>query len=250
MSDSSSLSAQLKQIKQSSDLLAHHFESVIKPVTDKLSGMLPKSILDPEFIAKLPKAHKEFVRRAEVIGSAGWTIPMWMDFSDVHKAYDAASHSRLQLDEYYLDFYRSKRGVVEFENIVNTLISAKNTDRWKPLLRESKCAFDAGHFVVCVPALLSILEGLLLENAGKLGTRTGPKQVAGDKKEDSSDAFVVAAIDANMYNFICVLYKDHDFGKKEPEMLNRHWVLHGRCLPTTPEADAIRLFQALEQWAR
>ena len=49
------------------------------------------------------------------------------------------------------------------------------------------------------------------------------------------------------YNtFIRKLYEKSDFNANEPDVINRHWLLHGRSDYEQTELDCIRLFNAVQ----
>ena len=113
-------------------------------------------------------------------------------------------------------------------------------------VRQSASAYRRGHFAVTIPALLTILEGLLMSSEGK---RIDLRKVVRERirllQERNPDRFRVRLLRITQ-EFIEQLYARSDFDGPRPAGLNRHWIMHGRDVVDWDRADSLRLFQAVD----
>jgi hypothetical protein len=174
------------------------------------------------------------------LGEMGWTLPMW---GPIHLLYRAAQHSREEVDEGFVAEYRRRWGA-RFRALSADLLGTPSLSRWHPIIDQCVWAHRRSRFLLVVPSLLAITEGVTAQMAGTLQVRSEPRanasrQVA--QKASAHDRLVWVSLHA----FLSRTFADSSFGSPAPPVLNRHWILHGRAASDWTEADSLRLFQAL-----
>jgi hypothetical protein len=184
--------------------------------------------------------------QALALGQRGWTFPVrtvMTQFAEiVEQDLDADA-----LDSGWVQHYADEGGAA-FEELVDALEHETLLDFWRPMLREAIAAYRAGWFLVAVPALLACLEGALAMAVEDLTVwRSVPKLTAAGSQQAHTGVQVLCW--ASLNGLTGELFQRDDFADPPPDRLNRHRVLHGRMLPPDPQADCLRLLQALETLA-
>lgn len=133
------------------------------------------------------------------------------------------------------------------KNMIDSILQSKIRKPLKELVRQCWDAFQGRLYAVCSTSLLSVIEGILSE--------------FGDDKQDvrmmricqyhvdnfPADGSTIEKHVWISYNtFIRKLYEKSDFNSDEPDVINRHWLLHGRSDYEQTEIDCIRLFNAVQ----
>ena len=116
----------------------------------------------------LAAADREFDRQQEdgqVLGRRGWTMPIWAPLHSAPFLVERIPPERI--DEFFLREY-SKRKPPRTRLMFEALASCKPLIPWQPLLKECIASFRKNQFLVVVPSLLLVLEGLLAHSAGTL----------------------------------------------------------------------------------
>jgi hypothetical protein len=192
------------------------------------------------------------------IGNAaehGWTIVGWIDIP-VTRAFAKWTGPRIAsfFETSYLDEPERR-----LRKLSKTLLSDSSFTPWKDLLRESFRAFNLGLYRVCVPSLISILEGYAISRLVESAKNQKKLLVKRDTKPDRrlkelhfhNDKRIKGLIWTSLIGFFDKLYIHSDFSMDRPSFLNRNWILHGRSECNWTKSDALRLFNALDtlRWA-
>ena len=101
---------------------------------------------------------------------------------------------------------------------------------------------------VCVPALLTVLDGFLAEHLVRKQIMPANKtNVAKYLKtfDSTEETRPVTTWWMSAVNFVESLFETTDFRTDAPTFINRHWILHGRAKTNWSMIDALKLLNAL-----
>jgi hypothetical protein len=115
------------------------------------------------------------------------------------------------------------------------------------LLEQCLESYERGNYLICVPALIAVLEGAIAFPEGVAFIHGWGRRAFFDCKIADCDSDLLSrALWESMDIFVSHLFEHAPFGGARPPRLNRHWILHGRDVPDWGQAEALRLFQALQ----
>lgn len=186
---------------------------------------------------------------AEKLGERGWTFPLSMsprevvEFSEIEDI-DTAMEEYFSHDNEYA-YTRMKRDVLDH----------KIVESWKDLLEQCFNSYENGNYLVAIPNLLIIVEGIArmliaqkFEKHKKAYRR--PKvytQFKVVQEEVSTDRVYLVAY-VSVLGFLNEIFKNGNFDENPTRLpnINRDWVLHGKDTPINwKRVDALRLFNAI-----
>jgi hypothetical protein len=228
-----------KQYRQHIDALADGLAKLLEPMQDELSATAT-AISKVDF----PKLQLEMKQSCERLANLGWTLPMSFTPGQL---VELAEHGNTdeQIEQYMLDYFSVENGCFFLALRRNVLASA-NLKGWRALLEECFDAYDCGHYLVPIPALLSVIEGAVARYAGKLRDRqVNPKKLAADLEKTAQPGGIRFLVWRSSRLVLERLFAGSDFRGLNPGELNRHWVLHGRDQMEWTQTDALRLFNLL-----
>jgi hypothetical protein len=180
---------------------------------------------------------------AERLAKSGWTLPVHMSPGQMVRVLRKKTEN--EIDEEFIAFYHEDG---QFQRLKSALLGSPRLQAWDPLLGQCFENYEAAKHVICIPALLSMLEGAIALSDSAAFVRV-QERVAffKNKIQLSSTGSVKELMWKTLDAFISRLYGCSDFKTgAPPSRPNRHWILHGRDLPTQwSSADALRLFHAL-----
>jgi len=172
----------------------------------------------------------------------GWTLPMWMTPAEAEHVVRTVRARRF--DAWFVAAYSgsgsSARAALNWD-----LLHRERLRPWRATVRDILRAYDLALYRVVVPSALAVLDGVLAETAGRLHTKTDPKQLAAQQRRSATTELQILAW-VSIDEFVRTVWGSHNFGSKPPARLNRNWVHHGRLQPKGSKADALRLLHALE----
>jgi hypothetical protein len=190
--------------------------------------------------ARTRKAHIDGVIR---LADCGWTAPAWMSWPDI-SALGNASES--EIDDYFLKSYLgSEDGELRS---ISTLLASSEMERWKNLLEEVFDCVQRMKYRICIPALISILEGFTAESICRTqGTsrRETNVSIALKRAKWHEDDNLTGLLWMSVVVFLDHLFAHSDFESATPSFINRHWILHGRSPTDWTASDALKLLNAL-----
>lgn len=179
-------------------------------------------------------------KQGEQLAQHGWILPYWATPGEVRKI--LALDDAQAIDEVFSHFYN--RNEFRFLKRIETEICTEESiEQWHPLLKECFAAYYSSYYLVPIPALLAILEGVLAKKTGKFDYNMNWPNYANKKLKRGEKLH--GLFEVSVRYFMGKLMKTHKFGDSRPEKLNRNWILHGRDETTWTQADCLRLFQAL-----
>lgn len=179
------------------------------------------------------------VRLAEL----AWSIPMFLTPADVSDLLQEAS--REEIGRRFVDLYEANARE-HLNEMAKRLTSRENLRPWCKLLQQSVSAYRRRQFAITIPALLVVCEGVLMAGKGK---RTDLRNVVAESvrrvERDIPNSFTLVLWRSVKY-FVDQLYLTSNFSGPPPDLLNRHWILHGRDAANWTHADSLRMFQAAD----
>lgn len=228
-----------KGIQEQYDTVAQAFTVGIPDLSQAFEGWQRQFA---RIVEHIDEQFKGLEASGRQLGAAGWTVPMWAPPVLVHGLL-AHTTSPSEIDQSFVHLYTKSRGR-QFREMVNRLMHRETIRPWLPLIEECRYAYTKGRYLVTVPALLAILEGLVATAGEQLHSLQSPRTTAGAKYKDSSG--IRALVWASLEAFVGVVFQSHSFSKSRPTLINRHWILHGRDPASWTQADSLRLFQACD----
>ncbi len=219
-----------------------------KPATENLAG--PQSrhgngnkgqqMIVPQTVRNALDA---LAARGERLAEAGWTLPQFLDFSDVRNLLETSSDS--DLDALIVDLYSRDEGH-EWISLRGELAKSELLDSYRTVIEQAFRAYERGDYLIVVPALLAALEGVLAIVDNRIRSRrVTPVEWARNRESAQSEGSMHKVLWGSIVFFTEKLWQRSDFSEDHPPSLNRHWILHGRKMQDVDQADALRLFQAL-----
>ena len=198
-------------------------------------------------VADSMKATHDALERVELLAALGWTLPMEMSPQEFHALVMQDDLTPEAADEWFLDYY-SRDEAAEFASLKDHLLESDHLAFWKPLLEQVFDAFSRGQFAVCVPSLLSVLEGSI---AIPWGVTAFHKERC--RKEFFEERVRAARPDSihqfqwkSLAAFVQTVFEGVDPNREYP-IPKRNLILHGKSDPAKwDRADCLRVFQAID----
>jgi hypothetical protein len=188
---------------------------------------------------------RKLAEKAPHLAELGWTIPMHLAAPEILELVTIDNSE--QVDEIIIASYASDNEEA-LEALRRDLGSSRLLATWRSLLDQCFLAYRNGHNAICVPGLLTVLEGAISQLGSIRSTlsRSERKALFDDIKHRIPQPSMLLYIVISIAAFLEHLYQQAPFGEKRPVTINRHWILHGRDKPDDwSRGDALRLFQAL-----
>ena len=177
------------------------------------------------------------------MASRGWTIQMSLTLRDFD---ELAKQNPEEADDFFVAFY-SEEDFARLRRVRKELTSRPSLTQWKSLLEECFDSFESDRYLVTIPALLSVIEGVIA-SAGQALTKKRVRLMAicAENSEKMGENSIRAEMWNSMRIFLEKLFAPAPFDGTRPALINRHWILHGRDAASWTRADALRLFNALQ----
>jgi hypothetical protein len=145
------------------------------------------------------------------------------------------------LDLVFAKFYANE---VNSSRLFSDLRVADALLPWRPLLIECIDSFKENRFLIVVPSLFLIFEGVFSPAVESFKRMVNIKQDSAARLKFAEDGHDTA-IWGSVEGFGGEVFRSHSFAEPAPARLNRHWVLHGRSPTNWTRLDCLRLFQAI-----
>ena len=174
---------------------------------------------------------------------AGWVLALDLSYPAYRDIVAEAEGSPESIDHFFIEYYMH-----DFEGrIEQHLNNSKGALPYplQTLIEEAVWAFKSGKNHICIPALFSALEGVLVDLSNK-GDRRNTRYREGIDDAIQNDRLtmpVMALI--SISSFLDFAFSKSDFEQSEFDELNRHWSQHGRYLEVLSEKPVLQLFSAL-----
>jgi hypothetical protein len=244
------LSAVGEQYRQHMDALAESLAATFQPIQNQLlaTAAAISSSVQPllDTLSKIdwPKLQAQMEQSCERLANLGWTLPMSFTPGQLVELAEHGNTNQ-QVEQYMLDYFTFESDRF-FLDLRSDVLGSTNLVGWRDLLEQCFDAYDRGHYLIPIPALLSVIEGAVAQNAGKLKVgQVNPKKVAADLEKAAQPGSMNFLVWRSTRVVLDKLFASSDFGGPHPGELNRHWVLHGRDHTQWTQTDALRLFNLL-----
>ena len=178
------------------------------------------------------------------LASEGWTLPAELGIYAVNVI---GQTDEIEDINTFLAELFTREDYKVTKSMIDSILQSKIREPLKELVRQCWDAFQGKLYAVCATSLLSVIEGVLSE--------------FGDDKRDvrmmkicqyhvdncpANGSTIEKHVWISYNTFIRKLYEKSDFNSDEPDVINRHWLLHGRSDFEQTEIDCIRLFNAVQ----
>jgi hypothetical protein len=181
-----------------------------------------------------------YVDGAARLARFGWTVPMQMGLRQMLEILEETDADAI--DNYFLDFYHSDAALSL--RSLRGISRSQLLSRWGALLEQCFENYERGQHLICIPALLTVLEGAIAVPEGAILVNSSQRKALFEAKiEEGGD--LEGTVWESLRIFFDNLYRNSDFNGARLSNLNRHWILHGRDEPDWRRADALRLFHTL-----
>ncbi len=194
----------------------------------------------------IERGHQEMLNTARAVAKVGWTLPKHLtpsETSDLVKR--CRKGSSRALDQWFLNYYEAN-GRKEFKRLTRKLLRNRWLNEWRPVLKDCVWAYQHNRYRLVVATMLAVLEGAVakLGRAPSDRRKTHPHVIW--KKVRSQPKSMDEVFWESASEFLCQVWKNTDFDTDPPDLINRHWILHGRMPNIGSQPDALRLFVATE----
>ena len=189
---------------------------------------------------------KSHEKGAIVLADQGWTIPAWISMRAIQTLGKSTDE---EIDAFFLRSYLGEHeNAGELKDTSEKLLASDELRQWRSLLQDVFDCIQIGKYRVCVPSLLTVLEGFVAESLAKKfnASRRDTNIPASLKKrimhddEPFSELLWMCVV-----TFLNHLFAHSDFESTCPAFINRHWILHGRSATEWTVTDALKLVNAL-----
>jgi hypothetical protein len=223
-----------------------HVDGLAKSMTrdlDQLSGAmsaLQYSIKKTDW-SKVLRQMKEGTTK---LANLGWTLPISFTLQQVAEL-SQCPHTDTVLEQYMFEHFTRENGQ-SYSRLRSYVVGASDLQDWRSLLEQCFDAYNRGHYLVPIPALLSVIEGAVAKNAGTLMARdTRPTKHILSLKSRAQPEGIEFLVWHSTQIVADKLFQSCPFDGPHPGQLNRHWVLHGRDHTQWTQTDVLRLFNIL-----
>jgi hypothetical protein len=144
-----------------------------------------------------------------------------------------------------LDYFTSESGRFLL-NLRSDVLGSTDLADWRNLLEQCFDAYDREQYLIPIPALLSVIEGVMAQKVGKLKPRqVTPQKFAADIEKTTRSGSIAFLVWRSARRVLDKLFASVNFAGPHPGELNRHWILHGRDHTQWTRTDVLRLFNLL-----
>ncbi|MGI6700762.1 MAG: hypothetical protein ACOX6G_10700 [Christensenellales bacterium] len=202
----------------------------------KTEGIPSEGITNP--LEVLTEAYRELV---ETVANAGWTIPLDIDICNF-KVMKTKISDENSIDLFFTNYYTNAK-----VRLLERKIKRKITNSaQRQMFEECMVSYREDRFQVCRAGLISTLEGLISAyNPDPKDVRL--MRVCNHQVENAQNngQDIKALCWLSMYRFVLGCYNKSDFSTDEPDIMNRHWIQHGRTTRTADKVECLQLINAI-----
>ena len=215
---------------------AKRIQESLLPVVEVANDIIQHAQVIGEAIVKALRP----VEAVERLGNAQFVI--WEYTSDDFVEAIIASDSVNDTLSYFL---RNDN----FKQVEGTIEKTTNHPAMKKMIRlytQSAKAFHNGDYDLAVNGFTSIFDGLLTELSANSTHKLPPRIKAIKEKFEKeevlfSDDFALLALALTLEKTLDSFSAVKDFKEEEPELLNRHWIAHGRSHRQKTNLDCVKM---------
>lgn len=117
--------------------------------------------VNDEFIKRIEAAFKRITLTFQRLAELGWTVPMWAAPVETVEILEACDKSTI--DEAFIELYTSDNAKWLGE-LTQDLLSYEELNKWQPLIKECFNAYHREAYLITIPALLSVIDGVIADS--------------------------------------------------------------------------------------
>jgi hypothetical protein len=175
-----------------------------------------------------------------MLGGLGWTIPSIATPAE-YSALVATIHDISSADKAFTKFYIENERE-RLKALKRNLLKCLDFQSWAPALREAFLDLDDGRHRSCTALLLPIIEGATSIRFPGFSSKK-QESFFKNKLKVIKDGTIIMYMWRSYRAFAKNFFKSCS---TTPSLINRHWLLHGRDIPSSNLSDCLRLLQTLE----
>ena len=220
-------------------------------LASELSKVAQAAIVNPEFYKVATYAMRDFSEIAQIdladdteeaiekLAMRGWSLPWHLS---IGQARDLMDEDPDEIDAFF-EAYFEDGGL---EALREDILGDKKLGKWKVLLDQCFKNYSGGGFQICIPSLISVLEGSFDYLAFFDERRR--KKFFEERIQAATSFHKLTWI--SLHRFCDVVFMSGD-PRRATDYINRHKVMHGSDDPSGwKKVDCLRLFQALDSTRR
>jgi hypothetical protein len=217
--------------------------SEIQRSTGHLGATVSRAVAEMERVAEVwEEWDRQMDLHADRLGELGWTYPMNLSFPQLSEIIQLDEAEKL--DAKFVAFYTYNEGE-NLAELCQEIMESEYLIPWRPMLQECVESHKDRRFVVSATCLISVLEGAITKAYGGRLRQSQLNKFFNERIQEAGEDLMQAAMWKSIAAFVRQLFAYSDFSGDAPVRINRHWILHGKVVPTGKEADSLRLFQAI-----
>jgi hypothetical protein len=222
-----------------------HLPPAMRLLAEQTRTAMEQVLETPEEVQmRWQQMEKAVVRLANV----GWTLPMRMTPRQAVKL-TVQLQTDDEIDDWMLKYY-DRDDSSALRSMRQELLRRPKIAKWQRLVDQCFEAYRRRIYLVAIPALLSVVEGLVAqEQEERKQGRPNVIIMAELRQKSSQLGSVDNLIWLSARIFIENLFASSDFKGPRPPQINRHWILHGRDHTQWKQIDTLRLLHAVNTLA-
>jgi hypothetical protein len=257
------LQNQITSIKEAFQPFYDNLTTVFQNITIGITPIVSQFKINID--SAMTRLQESSTKYAVLLPKVGWVLPMNLNPTEIDEIV-GYSTNLLKIDNALYNFF-IKDNNYELNMIFDDLQNDPNLSQWKTLLIDCIDVFNKKHYIVTIPALISIIEGLIVskgfedsilkyykprKDQNTTNITSISKKIYNNCKNKFGKNFIPICVWLSISKFIAQLYSGGEFSDptKKPKNINRQYILHGRISADTwTENDAIRLFVCIHTLA-
>ena len=194
-------------------------------------------------VEDLARAIAAQTRNVRALARHGWSVPMRATPAQLPT--NLGRRTAEGIDTWFVEFYSADEGAM-FNEVRRATLANRDLERWHGVLHQAYEAYDREHFLVAVPALLAVSEGVVAAVGGVLDRKAKVDAVLDARGKREPENSFRRLVVASLREVVGAVFASQHFGGDPPAFMNRHWILHGREMQQVTQADCLRVVQLVD----
>jgi hypothetical protein len=168
----------------------------------------------------------------------GWALPLFLAPTETYEILEDGTPADIDLR--FVRLYEKDTGE-HFERLATGVLDRSATSRWRRLLEQAVSAYRRDDFVITIPALITVCEGLLMAGEGNRTDLLALVRRRAEGERRSSPESLDAIIWNSIHCFVAQLFQRSDFAGARP-LTNS--IAIGFCMGVMRRSGARRMSSA------
>ena len=209
------------------------YEKIINGISEQVNKLI--DVFSNINIPQLSEADKQrIISRYVLWGDYGWTSTEFLSKELLdYKPVDISDANRTAKKLF------NKQGVEQLFEQMELMGSINKAD-----LAELKSCYYSRNYKACVLISFALIDAKLIRSQGKNANRrpgnTGIKRLESKINTDIEGAFLLTLSVTNLFHCLKKMFEDSENFKKQPVIINRHFIAHGMLHRKVLQRDAIQ----------